>query len=153
MATSIKSRAKVKDALKAGRFTVIYFTAKWCGPCKVISPAFESLTQQYAPQGLTGLKVDVDDADKDLLEHFQVEAMPTFVFIRGKEVVYTQQGASTSALKTAFALYVPEEGTCACGRKIQGGHHPERSMCTSPMCDKCVWLTCKACSHAGVLKQ
>lgn len=151
MATSIKSRAEVKDALKAGRFTVIYFTAKWCGPCKIISPEFESLLQKYASDGVTGLKVDVDEADKDLLVHFQVEAMPTFVFIRGKEVVYTQQGANSNALKTAFALYVPEESTCKCGRKIQGGaHHPHRSMCTSPMCDKCVWLTCKACHRGSV---
>lgn len=153
MATSIKTKDQVKSALKSSRATVIYFTAKWCGPCKVISPEFESLTQKYASVGVTGLKVDVDEADKDLLEHFQVEAMPTFVFIRGKEVVYTQQGGNASALKTAFALYVPEECTCTCGRKIKGGHHPHRSMCTSPMCDQCVWQKCKACINvADVLK-
>lgn len=143
MTTSITSRAQVKSALNSGRVTVLYFTAKWCGPCKVISPEFERLTR--ASDGVTGLKVDVDEADKDLLEHFQVEAMPTFVFIRDKEVVYTQQGANASALQMAFSLYVPEETTCKCGRKIQGAHHPHRSMCKSPMCDKCVWQNCKAC--------
>ena len=147
MATSITTRAQVKSALNAGRTTVLYFTAKWCGPCKVISPEFERLVSAHAPDGVTGLKVDVDAADKDLLEHFQVEAMPTFVFIRDKEVVYTQQGANASALQMAFSLYVPEETTCKCGRKIRGGaHHPTRSMCKSPMCDKCVWQQCKACT-------
>ena len=149
--TSITSKDQVKSALKSARVTVLYFTAKWCGPCKLISPEFERLVG--ASEGVTGLKVDVDEADKDLLEHFQVEAMPTFVMIRGKGVVYTQQGANASALQKAFSLYTPEQAVCTCGRKITGAHHPQKSMCTSPMCDKCVWQKCKACSHADVFKQ
>jgi thioredoxin 1 len=144
--SSITTRDEVKRALQPGRVTVLYFTAHWCGPCKRIGPEFERLTRMHA--AVTGLKVDVEEADKDLLEHFQVEAMPTFVFIRGKEVVYTQHSADAAALKNAYNLYVPSNGaTCpACRREIIGGaHHPTTSMCTRPMCDKCVWLNCMAC--------
>lgn len=140
-----KSSADVKNAMKSARVTVLYFTAKWCGPCKRIGPEFERLV---AASKVAGLKVDVDEADKDVLQHFQVEAMPTFVFIRDKQVIYTQQGADATALKTAFTLYTPETALCGtCGRRIVDAHHPEKSMCTvQPMCDSCVWLKCKACS-------
>ena len=137
---------EVKRALQPGRVTVLYFTAKWCAPCKRIGPEFERLTRMHS---VTGLKVDVDDADQDLLKHFQVEAMPTFVFIRGKEeVVYTQQSADAAALKHAYDLYVPSSGVAcpACRRQVAGGaHHPTTSICTRSMCDKCVWLDCMEC--------
>ena len=39
---------------------VVYFTASWCGPCKMISPFFDELADANAT-GATFIKVDVDD--------------------------------------------------------------------------------------------
>ena len=36
------------------------FFATWCGPCKVISPAFEQMSERY--KDVTFLKVDVDQS-------------------------------------------------------------------------------------------
>ena len=37
------------------------FTAKWCGPCKVIGPKFEAMEKDFP--GVIFAKVDVDDAE------------------------------------------------------------------------------------------
>lgn len=48
------------EKAKASTGSVVYFTASWCGPCRMISPVFEELASN-APDGTTFLKVDVDD--------------------------------------------------------------------------------------------
>ena len=61
-----------------------YFTATWCGPCKMIKPEFLKLAQ--TPGKLTFIKVDVDDAE-EITEKVGISGMPSFrVFQNGKEV-------------------------------------------------------------------
>ncbi|KAJ0408370.1 hypothetical protein P43SY_003096 [Pythium insidiosum] len=43
----------------SGKKAVVYFTAKWCPPCKVISPIFDELSAQF--DGIQFAKVDVDE--------------------------------------------------------------------------------------------
>jgi thiol-disulfide isomerase/thioredoxin len=38
-----------------------YFGATWCGPCKVIGPAFVEVAEKRGPEGVTFVKIDVDD--------------------------------------------------------------------------------------------
>eukprot|EP00580_Thalassiosira_gravida_P000525 CAMPEP_0201605824 /NCGR_PEP_ID=MMETSP0492-20130828/5506_1 /ASSEMBLY_ACC=CAM_ASM_000837 /TAXON_ID=420259 /ORGANISM="Thalassiosira gravida, Strain GMp14c1" /LENGTH=145 /DNA_ID=CAMNT_0048070143 /DNA_START=22 /DNA_END=459 /DNA_ORIENTATION=- len=62
--------------------SVLYFTASWCPPCKMISPIYTKLSEKY-PDVSFG-KVDVDD-NSDAAVEFQVSAVPTFVFCKGEE--------------------------------------------------------------------
>lgn len=39
---------------------VVDFSAVWCGPCRMISPYFEQLSEDPAFQHIIFLKVDVD---------------------------------------------------------------------------------------------
>ena len=73
----VKSIETAADIPKVGK-VVLDFYAKWCGPCKVISPKFEALSQ--INPSWTFLKVDVELAI-DLSEEFNIEALPTFVFL------------------------------------------------------------------------
>ena len=60
---------------------IVDFTAVWCGPCKMIAPAFEALSNQYL--GAIFLKVDVDVCEETTANH-GVTSMPTFmVFLNG----------------------------------------------------------------------
>lgn len=61
-------------------YTVLYFTATWCGPCKQISPFIEELDKNSEILNVKFLKIDVDEAD-DLCEKFEVQSMPTFIFL------------------------------------------------------------------------
>lgn len=63
---------------------VVDFFATWCGPCKMLSPVFESLGNDMKEEA-TFLKVDIDES-LELAQKFQVSTVPTvIVFKDGKE--------------------------------------------------------------------
>lgn len=65
--------------------TLIDFTAKWCGPCRVMKPTLEALETEYAGR-VRIVPVDVDE-EQQLAQQFDVRSMPTFVLLRdGREV-------------------------------------------------------------------
>lgn len=69
---------------------LIYFTAKWCGPCKEISPFFTKTKQEYKEKKKDVIfkKIDVDDDNySDLCDELSVTAMPTFLFLRNCNIL------------------------------------------------------------------
>lgn len=59
---------------------VVYFHANWCGPCKSLAPVYRILSLQ-TPTAIF-LKVDIDEVD-DLVTRFEIDLMPTVLFLRG----------------------------------------------------------------------
>jgi thioredoxin 1 len=66
-------------------FELIDFYADWCGPCKIMSPIFEELAEEY--KGKIELKkVDVE-ANGEQAAKYGVVSIPTFILLKdGKEV-------------------------------------------------------------------
>jgi len=60
----------------------IYFSAQWCGPCKMLGPVMEELnTEGYNVQ-----KVDVD-SNTELSQKYGIRNIPTVILtVNGKEV-------------------------------------------------------------------
>ncbi len=81
---------------------VIDFFATWCGPCKRIAPAFEDLADKYYPH-IVFLKVDVDESP-ELVNMFDISAMPTFVFLKDGKLVKRVEGADLNGLQSGFDL-------------------------------------------------
>ncbi|XP_030048226.1 leucine-rich repeat extensin-like protein 5 [Microcaecilia unicolor] len=83
----IESKEHFDEALiEAGdKLIVIDFTASWCGPCQMIAPFFEALSQRHNAR-VAFLKVDVDDVS-DVADDFGIVAMPTFVFLKNGEKI------------------------------------------------------------------
>ncbi len=55
---------------------IIYFSAPWCGPCKVMSPMME----QLAAKGLPIQKVNID-YDASTVAKYNVKSVPTCVLV------------------------------------------------------------------------
>ena len=61
---------------------VIDFWAEWCGPCKMIAPTVEEISQKNVGKLIVG-KVDID-TNPNLAEQYQVRSIPTImIFIDG----------------------------------------------------------------------
>lgn len=72
------------------------FKAVWCGPCKMISPIFHKLAEEYKDKAIF-LQVDVDDVS-DVAQQVGIEAMPTFHVYKQKAKVDELVGANPSKL-------------------------------------------------------
>jgi thioredoxin len=67
--------------------TALYFTASWCGPCRMLAPIMERVSEKFT--SIEIFKVDVD-THKDLAAEWGIKGIPTIVFIKdGKEVEKT----------------------------------------------------------------
>jgi thioredoxin 1 len=80
---------------------VIDFYATWCGPCKRIAPTYEKLSEAFT--SVAFLKVDVDESP-ELVNTFDISAMPTFVFLKDGKVVKRVEGADLDGLQAGFDI-------------------------------------------------
>ncbi len=63
---------------------IVDFYATWCGPCKMLSPVFESVSEEIKDTKF--IKVDVDKFE-ELCRNYKVMSVPTLIlFENGKEV-------------------------------------------------------------------
>nr|AAX40949.1 thioredoxin [Taiwanofungus camphoratus] len=75
---------------------LVDFYADWCGPCKVISPIFQKLFEQFSHADF--YKVDVDD-QQDISQEVGIRAMPTFVAFKNGSKLKEIVGANPSGLQ------------------------------------------------------
>lgn len=79
------------EVLQSETPVVVDFWAEWCGPCKMIAPALEELSEDYDGK-IKVVKVNVDDAG-DLAMQFNVVSIPTLLLFNEGSVVSQQVGA------------------------------------------------------------
>ncbi|KAL1205008.1 Thioredoxin O2 [Cardamine amara subsp. amara] len=82
----LKSEEDFNNALSKAREgslpSVFYFTAVWCGPCKLISPVILELSKKYPD--VTTYKVDIDEGGlSNSIGKLNVAAVPTLQFFKG----------------------------------------------------------------------
>lgn len=64
---------------------VVDFSATWCGPCKMLAPVLEQLSEEMAGK-VNFYNVDVDD-DSDLAAGFGISSVPTVLMLKEGKVV------------------------------------------------------------------
>lgn len=72
-------------ALAQGGVMLVDFWAGWCGPCRMLGPVIDQLSEEYAGKVIVG-KVNVDE-EPMLAQQFGVMSIPNVVILKnGKEV-------------------------------------------------------------------
>jgi len=80
-----------EEVLDSAVPTVVDFTATWCGPCKLIAPIVEELSETYAGKINMG-KLDVDESP-GVAAKYGIRSVPTLLFFKDGEVVDEVRGA------------------------------------------------------------
>lgn len=65
--------------------TLVDFYADWCGPCRMLTPVLEQVSQEVKGKA-TFVKIDIDSEQKTAAQ-FQITSVPTLILFKdGKEV-------------------------------------------------------------------
>src|SRR3989338_770257 len=81
-----------KEVLDHQGVVLVDFYADWCGPCKVVAPILDELSEKY--KDVLFAKVDVDK-NQDLASKYSIFSIPTFLIIKNGEVKNQFVGAQS----------------------------------------------------------
>mgnify|MGYP006271881019 CR=1 FL=1 len=82
---------------------IVDFYAEWCGPCKMIAPKLEQLSNKYL--NAIFVKINVDIAE-EIATHFNISSMPSFVFIKNFSEVDRVIGANIQKIEEVLKKHL-----------------------------------------------
>lgn len=96
--TNVSDASFDQDVLQAEGPVLVDYWAEWCGPCKMIGPALEEISEELADK-VTIAKINIDE-NPDAPGQYGVRGIPTMILFKNGEVAATKVGAAPkSALK------------------------------------------------------
>lgn len=96
MALEITDNNFQEEVMDNEQVTLVDFWAAWCGPCRMIAPVIDELSEEYDGKATIG-KVNVDE-NPNVSAQFGVRSIPTLLFIKGGEVVDKQVGVAPKSV-------------------------------------------------------
>lgn len=81
--------------LQDEKLVIVDFWAVWCGPCRMIGPILEEISEEMADR-VTVVKCNVDDCE-DIAMRYRIMNIPTLLFFRNGEIVDRHVGAAPKA--------------------------------------------------------
>ena len=86
------------DVLDSDTPVLVDFWAEWCGPCKMIGPSLEEISDELAGKVVIA-KINIDE-NPDAPGKYGVRGIPTMILFKNGEIADTKVGAAPkSALK------------------------------------------------------
>ncbi len=87
----VATNTNFSELLQSEKLVIVDFWATWCGPCRMISPILDELSEEMADK-IEVVKVNVDDAD-EIAAQYRIMSIPTLLFVKNGQVVDKSVGA------------------------------------------------------------
>jgi thioredoxin 1 len=98
MLESISTKEQFSDILNKHKMVLLKFGAPWCGPCRILAPKIEKLSE--ANPEVKFFEVDADSSS-ELVQQFKVSALPTVIVFRSDKVISRIEGANMKKIEEA----------------------------------------------------
>lgn len=103
MSEAITSENFEQEVMKSDIPVLIDFWAPWCGPCRMVSPIVDELSDELKGK-IKVVKINTDE-EPELAAAFNVMSIPTLAVIREGKVSATAVGARPKDdIKSALGL-------------------------------------------------
>ncbi len=91
MVIEINDKDFEQQVLKSSLPVVVDFWAPWCGPCRMIGPIVEKLSEEFNGK-LKFCKVNVDE-NQQLAQKYKVMSIPMLIFFKNGQLIEQSMGA------------------------------------------------------------
>lgn len=79
------------EVLKASKPVVVDFWAEWCGPCKMIAPLLNEISEEVAAE-VKIVKLNIDE-NPELATQYGIRSIPTLLAFKDGQIVANMTGA------------------------------------------------------------
>ena len=93
MALEITDSNFEETVLKSDKQVMVDFWAAWCGPCRMVGPIIDELSEEYEGKAIIG-KIDID-LNQQYAAQFGVRNIPTVLVFKDGELVDRKVGVSS----------------------------------------------------------
>ena len=90
MAMEFNSENFGREVLESKIPVIVDFFATWCGPCQMLGPIIEQVSDEYDGKVAVG-KVDIDESP-ELAQKYEVMSVPTIIFFENGEIKRIESG-------------------------------------------------------------
>ena len=89
---TVTDQSFATDVLASAEPVLVDFWAEWCGPCRMIAPALEEISNELGEKVIIA-KLNIDE-NPDIPGRYGVRGIPTMLLFKGGQPIAQKVGAA-----------------------------------------------------------